>query len=250
MILLKNDSQILLMKKANLLVADTLKLLQDNTRVGITTFELNKLAHDFIVKHGATPSFLNYCGYPASICVSIDDEVVHGIPSRARHLQEGEIVSYDVGAILNGWHGDAARTVGVGIISDEKQQLIDVTQQSFFEGINSIIPNESTLGDLGYTISRYAESFGYGVVKELTGHGIGRKMHEDPSVPNFGHKGQGMKLRDGMTIAVEPMISMGTDKVVFMPDGWTVKTKDGKPSAHYENTIAIYPDHVEILSME
>lgn len=249
MILIKSNSQIAEMRKANVIVRDTLNLLCDHTKPGVSTYDLNKLAHDYIVSQNAVPSFLNYNGFPASICVSIDCEVVHGIPSKKKILQEGQIVSYDCGAILNGWHGDAARTVAVGIISPECQQLIDVTEQSFFRGVNSIVPGVTRLGDLGYVIQSYAESFGYGVVRELVGHGIGREMHEDPEVPNFGRGGHGMRLSPGMTIAVEPMITMGTERVDWCADGWTVKTRDRKPSAHYENTIAILDDGIEILSL-
>lgn len=249
MILIKSNSQIAEMRKANQIVRDTLDLLRDNTKPGVSTWELNRLAYDFITSHNAVPSFLDYNGFPASICVSVDCEVVHGIPSKRKVLEEGQIVSYDCGAIFNGWHGDAARTVAVGIITPECQQLIDVTEQSFWTGVNSIVPGVTRLGDLGYAIQAYAESFGYGVVRELVGHGIGREMHEDPNVPNYGIAGHGMRLTKGMTIAVEPMINMGTEKVDFMSDGWTVKTRDRKPSAHYENTIAITDDGVEILSI-
>lgn len=249
MISIKSKEQIQLMRRANQIVRDTLNLLVEHTREGITTYELDRLAHDYITKQGAVPSFLGYNGFPASICVSIDCEVVHGIPSKKRRLEEGQIVSYDVGAIFEGWNGDAARTVGVGIISDQCQRLIDVTEQSFFEGVKAIVPDVTRLGDLGHAIQRYAESFGYGVVRELVGHGIGRHMHEEPDVPNYGTAGHGMRLTKGMTIAIEPMINMGTEKVDFMSDGWTVKTRDRKPSAHYENTIAITDNGVEILSL-
>ena len=246
---LKTKLQIAEMKKANQIVKDTLNLLIDNTKEGVSTWQLNKLAHDYILKQKAIPSFLNYNGFPASVCISVDCEVVHGIPSKKKILQEGQIVSYDVGAILNGWHGDAARTVGVGIISDECQRLIDATEQCFFKGVESIVPNVTRLGDLGSTIQFHAESFGYGVVRDLIGHGIGRQLHEAPDVPNFGVPGHGLRLVPGMTIAVEPMINMGTHKVEVMSDGWTVKTLDRKPSAHYENTIAITENGVEILSL-
>lgn len=249
MITIKSDSQIALMRKANIIVRDTLNLLCDHTKEGVSTYELNKLAHDYITKQGAIPSFLNYSGYPASICVSIDCEVVHGIPSKHKILHEGQIVSYDVGAIFDGWNGDAARTVGVGMISPECQKLIDVTEQCFFEGVRIIKAGQTRLGDLGHAIQSYAESFGYGVVRELVGHGIGRDMHEDPNVPNYGTPGHGLRLSSGMTIAIEPMITMGTEKVDFMSDGWTVKTRDRKPASHYENTIAILDDGVEILSL-
>lgn len=249
MILIKSNSQIAEMRKANIIVRDTLELLREHTKEGVSTYELNRLAHEYITKQGAKPSFLNYNGYPASICVSIDCEVVHGIPSKKKILQEGQIVSYDVGAVLNGWHGDAARTVGVGLISPECQKLIDVTEQCFFEGVKIIKAGTTRLGDLGHAIQSYAESFGYGVVRELVGHGIGHQMHEEPDVPNYGIPGHGMRLSSGMTIAVEPMITMGTEKVDFMSDGWTVKTRVRKPASHYENTIAILDDGIEILSL-
>ncbi len=249
MILIKTDSQIAYMRKANMIVRDTLNLLCEHTKPGVSTYDLNKLAHEYIVSQNAVPSFLNYNGFPASICVSVDAEVVHGIPSKKKILQEGQIVSYDCGAIFNGWHGDAARTFAVGIISPECQQLIDVTEQCFFKGVNSIKAGETRLGDLGSVIQNYAESFGYGVVRELVGHGIGREMHEDPDVPNFGRAGHGMRLSSGMTIAVEPMITMGTEAVDWSSDGWTVKTRDRKPAAHYENTIAILDNGIEILSL-
>lgn len=249
MITIKTDSQIACMRKANQIVRDTLNLLRDHTKAGVSTWELNILAHEYILSQNAKPSFLHYNGFPASICVSVDCEVVHGIPSKRKILQEGQIVSYDCGAIYEGWHGDAARTVGVGLISPECQQLIDVTEQCFFKGVQSIVAGETRLGDLGHVIQSYAESFGYGVVRELVGHGIGREMHEDPEVPNYGIAGHGMRLSEGMTIAIEPMINMGTARVDWMEDGWTVKTKDRKPSAHYENTVAITSHGVEILSL-
>ena len=249
MILVKSNSQIAEMRKANIIVRDTLNLLRDHTKPGVSTLELNKLAHEYITSQNAIPSFLNYNGYPASICVSIDCEVVHGIPSKRKILQEGQIVSYDVGAVYNGWNGDAARTVAVGIITPEVQRLVDVTEQCFFEGVKCIKPGVTRLGDLGHTIQTHAESNGYGVVRELVGHGIGRDMHEDPDVPNYGIAGHGMRLSVGMTIAIEPMITMGTYEVDWMSDGWTVKTKDRKPASHYENTIAITDNGVEILSL-
>ncbi|MCH5151946.1 MAG: type I methionyl aminopeptidase [Clostridiales bacterium] len=249
MITIKTDAQIEYMRKANQIVRDTLNLLRDHTKPGVSTYELNRLAHEYITSQNAIPSFLNYHGFPASICVSVDCEVVHGIPSKKKILEEGQIVSYDCGAIFNGWHGDAARTVAVGLITPECQRLIDVTEQCFFEGVNSIVAGVTRLGDLGHTIQAYAESHGYGVVRELVGHGIGRNMHEEPDVPNFGVAGRGMRLSEGMTIAIEPMITMGTEKVDFLDDGWTVKTRDRKPAAHYENTVAITSRGVEILSL-
>ena len=249
MITIKSDAQIGYMRRANQIVRDTLNLLRDHTKAGVSTYELNKLAHEYIVSQGATPSFLNYHGFPASICVSVDCEVVHGIPSKKKILKEGQIVSYDCGAIFNGWHGDAARTVGVGLITPECQQLIDVTEQCFFKAVESIVAGVTRLGDIGYTIQQHAESFGYGVVRDLVGHGIGREMHEDPEIPNFGTAGRGIRISEGMTLAIEPMITMGTERVDFLDDGWTVKTCDRKPAAHYENTIAVTANGIEILSL-
>ena len=249
MITIKTDAQVALMRKANQIVRDTLSLLRDHTKPGVSTYELNRLAHEYIVSQGAIPSFLNYHGFPASICVSVDSEVVHGIPSKKKILEEGQIVSYDCGAIYNGWHGDAARTVAVGLISAECQQLIDVTEQCFFKAVESIVAGVTRLGDIGHTIQAHAESYGYGVVRELVGHGIGREMHEEPDVPNFGTAGRGIRISEGMTLAIEPMINMGTERVDFLDDGWTVKTRDRKPSAHYENTIAVTSNGIEILSL-
>lgn len=248
MIYLKNDEQVALMREANRIVKNALEVAQNAVKPGITTLHLNKLVHDYILSEGAQPSFLNYQGYPASICASIDDEVVHGIPSAKRYLEEGSIISVDVGAVKNGWHGDAARTFPVGKISAEKQKLIDVTKQSFFEAAK-IIKDGARLGDVGHAVDSYVRSFGYSTVKALEGHGIGREMHESPGVPNFGVPGRGLRLQAGMTIAVEPMINMGTDRVKFMSDGWTCKTADGQPSAHYENTLVVTKDGCEILSL-
>lgn len=249
MIYLKNNQQIDKMRRANAIVRDTLNLLIDNTREGVSTLTLDKLAYDYITKQGATPGFLNYNGFPASVCMSIDCEVVHGIPKKNKILQEGQIISYDIGAVWQGWNGDAARTVGVGIISDQLQQLIDVTERCFFAGVESIVPNVSRLGDLGHAISAVANQYGYGVVREFIGHGIGRALHEDPDVPNYGDKGRGLRICSGMTIAIEPMINLGKADVEIMSDGWTVKTLDRLPSAHYENTIAVTDNGIEILSL-
>ncbi len=247
MISIKSDQEIELMRRANQIVRDTLNLLEEKIRVGMTTKELNKIAHDYIVSQDAIPSFLGYEGYPASVCISINEEVVHGIPSD-RVIQDGDLVSVDCGSIYKGYNGDAARTFLVGNVSEEKRKLAEVTKQSFFEGIK-VLKAGVRLGDLGHAIQSYAESFGYGVVKDLVGHGIGQDMHEDPEVPNYGKAGHGLRLRANMTIAIEPMINMGTDSVMMLDDGWTIVTKDGKPSAHYENTVLITEDGVEILSL-
>lgn len=247
MVSIKSEREIECMRQANRIVRDCLNLLEENVRPGITTRKLDKIAHDYIRKCNAIPSFLGYSGYPASICTSVNEQVVHGIPSD-RVLVEGDIVSVDCGAIFQGYNGDAARTFAVGTISEEKAQLVRVTQQSFFEGIK-VLRDGARLGDLGHAIQSYCEGFGYGVVRALVGHGIGRDMHEDPEVPNYGKPGHGMRLRAGMTIAIEPMINQGTWDVEMLDDGWTVVTKDGKPSAHYENTVLITQEGVEILSL-
>lgn len=247
MITIKSSAEIELMRKANLIVRDTLNMLQDKIRVGMTTKQLDRLAHDYIVKQNAIPSFLGYSGYPASVCISINEEVVHGIPSE-RVIKEGDLVSIDCGSIYKGYNGDAARTFLMEGADEEKVQLAEVTKQSFFEGMK-VLKSGARLGDLGHAIQSYAESFGYGVVRAMVGHGIGRDMHEDPEVPNYGVAGRGLRLKAGMTIAVEPMINAGTYDVEMLDDGWTIVTKDNRPSAHYENTVLITEDGVEILSL-
>lgn len=237
MITIKKPSEIEKMRVAGRLTGEALLYAETLAKPGVTTGEINAKIHEFIVSHGATPSFLHYHGYPASACLSVNDVVVHGIPG-SYVLQEGDILSVDVGVIKDGWQGDAARTFGIGKISAEAQQLIDVTRQSFFEGIRHARAGRR-LGDLSAAIQRHAESYGYGVVRAMVGHGIGRKMHEDPSVPNFGAEGTGVLLKAGYTIAVEPMINAGTHKIKFDADGWTCRTEDGSLSAHYENTILI-----------
>ena len=248
MVTVKTPEEIALMRKANEIVRDTLLLVQDKIKAGMTTSQVDKLVHDHIVKCGATPSFLGYDGFPASACVSIDDEVVHGIPSSDRRIEEGQIVSVDVGSIYKGYNGDAARTFAIGKISEEKQRLIDVTKQSFFEGV-AILKEGVRLGDLGYAIQSYVEANGFSVVRALCGHGIGTDMHEDPEVLNFGKPGHGLRLKAGMTIAIEPMVNAGTYRVYMADNDWTILTADGRPSAHYENTVAITHDGVEILSL-
>lgn len=248
MINIKTESEISAMRESGRITGDVLKYLQENIKIGMTTKELDKLAYDFIISCGAQPSFLGYNGFPASICVSIDDMVVHGIPSDDVYIKEGQIVSVDVGVIYNGWQGDAARTFCIGNVSEEKRKLVKVTEECFFKAIENL-QDGSPLGDIGYNVQTYAENNGYGVVRALTGHGIGREMHESPSVPNYGRKGTGIRLKKGMALAIEPMINAGTFKVNFMSDGWGVKTADGKPSAHYENTVVITENGVEILTL-
>ncbi len=248
MITIKTPAEIELMRKANAIVRDTLNLLQDSIKEGMTTKQLDKIAHDYIIKCDAKPSFLGYGGFPASICTSVNEQVVHGIPSDKVVIKEGDIVSVDCGSIYKGYNGDAARTFMIGDVGEEKRQLVEVTKQSFFEGVK-ILKEGVRLGDLGYAIQSYAESFGYGVVRDLVGHGIGREMHEDPQVPNYGRQGHGMRLKRNMTVAIEPMINMGTHKVYILDDGWTIVTADNMPSAHYENTVLITEEGVEILSL-
>lgn len=248
MIKIKTEQQLDLMRESGRLTGEVLKYLESQIRVGMTTKELDELAYDFIVSHGGYPSFLGYQGYPASTCISIDDVVVHGIPSEEIVIREGQIVSVDVGVKLNGWQGDAARTFLVGNVSSEKRKLVEVTKECFFKAIENLCDG-SPIGNIGYAVQSHAEANGFSVVRVLTGHGIGQEMHEDPSVPNFGRKGTGIRLKKGMVIAIEPMINMGTHQVNFLSDGWSVVTKDKKPSAHYENTVAITENGVEILTL-
>ena len=248
MIYLKNAQQLDCMRRSGALLYDVLCRLREAIKPGMSTAELDVYAEQLIRKHKAIPSFLDYQGYPASICASINDEVVHGIPSETAILKEGDILSVDCGLILDGWQSDSAFTIGVGKISAENQKLIDVTEESFFKGIRKAIAGNH-IGDIGHAVQTHAESFGYGVVRDLTGHGIGRNMHEDPSVPNFGRPGHGTRLRAGMTLAIEPMITMGDYHVAELEDGWTIVTEDGSFCSHYEHTIAINEKGLpEILS--
>jgi methionyl aminopeptidase len=247
---IKSDYEIELMREAGRILALVHQNLGKEIRPGMSTLEIDRLGEEMIRSYGCTPSFLNYCGYPASICVSVNEEVVHGIPSAERIVKEGDIVSLDAGVIYKGYHSDAARTVAVGEISAEAQKLIDVTRMSFFEGIKKAKAG-NRLFDISGAIGDYAESFGYGVVYDLVGHGIGSHLHEEPEVPNFRQRWphRGIRLRPGMTLAVEPMINMGTPDVLWMDDEWTVVTADLSLSAHYENTILITDGKPEILSL-
>lgn len=248
MITIKSKSEIEKMREAGKITGDALKLIEKHIRPGISTLELDKIAYDFIKKQGATPSFLHYNGFPGSICASPNSWVVHGIPSKNVVLKEGDIISIDMGACKNGYHGDAARTFPVGKISAEAQRLIDVTKQSFFEGIK-YATHGAKIGDVSAAIQEYVESNGYSVVRDLVGHGIGKNLHEDPNVPNFGSKGKGVRLAAGMTLAVEPMVNSGDYEVVVLEDDWTVETEDGSLSAHYENTILVTKGECEILTL-
>lgn len=246
MINIKSTSEISKMRAAGKVVGATFGELEKHIRPGITTKELDRIAHDYIISCNATPSFLNYCGYPASICVSVNDTVIHGIPDKTV-LKEGDIVSLDIGAYLEGFHGDAARTYPVGMISDEARRLIDVTKQSFFEGMKYARHNER-LFSISATIQEYVESHGYSIVRNYCGHGIGKQLHESPDIPNHGIFGRGVRLCKGMTIAVEPMVNAGGFETKCLSDGWTVKTKDGSLAAHYENTILITDGEPELLT--
>ena len=248
MITIKSAKQVEKMRKACKITKEAPELIEQNIKPGVTTKQLDKIAHDFIISKGAKPNFLNYNGFPGSICASVNDEVVHGIPDKNCVLKEGDIISVDMGAVLDGWHSDAARTFPVGKISAEAQRLIDVTKECFFEGIKHL-KHGAKLGDVSAAIQQHAESNGYGVVRDLVGHEVGQALHEDPSVPNFGKAGHGVKLAAGMTLAIEPMINEGTYKVELLDNDWTVVTADGKLSAHYENTVLVTRDGCEILTL-
>lgn len=250
MISVKSLREIELMRSAGKITGETLQLLAESIRPGITTYELDQIAEKYIRKCGAIPSFKNYGGFPGSICASVNDEVIHGIPSKKVVLKEGDIISFDIGACYKGYHGDAARTEGVGEISPEAQKLIDVTKQSFFEGIAFAKPG-NRVSDISAAVQNYTEGFGYGVVRDYVGHGIGSELHEAPEVPNFAEasRGRGARLVAGMTLAIEPMINMGDYRVKVLDDDWTVKTLDGCLSAHYENTVLITNGEPEILTL-
>ena len=247
MIVIKSKREIELMRESNHRLEKVFDAMEKMIRPGISTWEIDQAARDLIAQQGGIPNFLNYEGYPAAVCTSVNEEVVHGIPSKSRILKEGDIISLDCGLILNGYHSDAARTYAVGQISETEQKLIEVTKASFFEGLKYARAGHH-LHEISNAIGDYCESRGYGVVRDLVGHGIGREMHEDPQVPNFRQKSRGLRLVAGMTLAIEPMIAEGTWEVDWLDDGWTVVTKDRKPAAHYENTILITDGEPEILS--
>lgn len=245
---IKSEREIGLMRESCRILAEVHARLGEAIRPGMSTLEIDTLGEKLIRGYGCIPNFLNYNGYPASICVSVNDEVVHGIPSKDRILMEGDIVSLDAGLIYKGYHSDAARTHAVGKISEEAAQLIKVTRQSFFEGIK-YAREGCHLYDISNAIDSYCSSFGYGVVRDLVGHGIGTSLHEEPQIPNFRQWRRGIKLKAGMTLAIEPMINMGGWQVEWLDDDWTVVTRDGSPSAHYENTVLITKGEPEILTL-
>lgn len=247
MIELKTTAEIVQMKDACKIAAGALQAAGEAVKPGVSTEYINKVAEDFIIRHGAVPTFKGYNGFPAASCISVNDTIIHGIPSKTQIIQPGDIVSVDVGATFKGYVGDNAATFAAGEISPEAQRLCDTTRESLYEGIRAAVAG-GRIGDIGSTIQRYCEERGYSVVREFTGHGCGRVMHEDPSVPNFGTPGRGVRLLPGMTIAIEPMINMGGAGIRQLPDGWTIKTRDGKLSAHFEHTIAITSNGPVILT--
>lgn len=248
MIQLKNSAQIKDMQEAGRITGEALLCAREHVREGVSTYELDKVIRDYIERAGAKPSFLGYGGFPASACISINDEVIHGIPSKKRILQNGDIVKIDVGAFYRGFHGDSARTIAVGNVSASAQKLIEVTRNSFFEGVKALEVG-NRIGDIGSAIQSYVEGNGFSVVKRYIGHGIGHNLHESPDVPNFGTAGRGTRLLAGMVLAIEPMVNVGTEDVREMNDGWTVKTRDGLLSAHYENTVALTSEGPMILTL-
>ncbi len=247
MIVLRTAKEIDAMRKACIISAEALQIAGEAVKPGITTYEIDQIAYRYIKKQGAEPNFLNYNGYPATACISINDEVIHGIPSKTRVLKEGDIVSIDLGAKIDGYNGDNAATFACGVISDEAKRLCDATRESLYKGIEQAVAG-GRIGDIAYAIQSYCEERGFSVVREYTGHGVGTNLHEDPSVPNYGTPGRGQRLLPGMTLAIEPMINMGTKAIKCLPDGWTVKTLDGKLSAHFEHTVAITKGEPIILT--
>ena len=247
MIRLKNSEQIAAMKAAGRITGEALLIARDMVRPGVSTYEIDTAIRRYIEKCGATPTFLGYGGFPASACISINDEVIHGIPSKKRILEDGDIVKIDTGATYHGYVGDSARTIPVGNVSEEARKLIKVTRDSFWAGVDALkIGNR--LGDVGFAIDSVVRENGFSTVKRYVGHGVGTDMHESPDVPNFGTPGRGVRLCAGLTLAIEPMVNVGTFEVKEMPDGWTVKTLDGSLSAHYENTVALTNEGVLILT--
>ena len=251
-IFLKTEDEIELMRRANQLVGKTLGELAKHIKPGVTTLHLDHIAEEFIRDHGAIPTFKNFPNpyggpFPASICTSVNDVVVHGVPDEKTVLKDGDVISIDCGTLLDGYNGDSCYTFCVGDVKPEVRQLLKTTKEALYLGIEQAVAGRH-VGDIGDAVQSYCESHGYGVVRELTGHGIGRKMHEDPQVPNYGRRGNGVLLKASMCIAIEPMITMGDRQIYLMPDRWTVKTRDGKPAAHFEHTVAVRRGKAEILS--
>ncbi|MEG0796352.1 MAG: type I methionyl aminopeptidase [Odoribacter sp.] len=247
MIFIKTGEEIELLRESNLLVGMTLGEMSKHIRPGISTLELDRVAEEFIRSHNAVPGFLGYGGFPNTLCISINDKVVHGIPSATCILQEGDIVSIDCGTVKNGFYGDSAYTFEVGEVDEEVRKLLRVTKESLYKGIEKAVAG-LRIGDIGYAVQTHCEAAGFSVVREMVGHGVGRELHEEPQVPNYGHQGQGVKLQEGMVIAIEPMINLGKRHIYQDSDGWTIRTRDKKPSAHFEHTIAIGKHSADILS--
>lgn len=249
MIVLKTNRELSLMREACRISAGALRVAGEAVQPGVTTEEIDRIAYEYIIKQGAKPNFLNYNGFPATACISINDEVIHGIPSKKRVIREGDIVSIDLGAVLDGYNGDNAATFAAGKISPEAERLINTTRESLYKGIEAAVAG-GRIGDISSAVQKYCEERGFSVVRDFVGHGIGAKLHEDPSVPNYGTPGRGVRLLPGMTLAIEPMINMGGYEVRQLSDGWTIKTKDGGLSAHFEHTVAITADGPKILTVE
>ena len=249
MIVLKTARELTLMREACRISAGALRVAGEAVKPGISTWEIDRIAYNYIKSQGAEPNFLGLYGFPATACISINDEVIHGIPSKPRIRKEGDIVSIDLGAKINGFNGDNAATFAVGEVSEEARKLMAATKESLYEAIKMAVPGNK-IGDIAFAVQSYCEERGYGVVREYTGHGVGKELHEDPCVPNYGKAGRGVRLIPGMTLAIEPMINQGTAAIKVMPDGWTVKTRDAKLSAHFEHTVAITADGPVILTKE
>lgn len=247
MIFLKTDEEIELLRLSNLIVSKTLAEVAKIIKPGVSTAELDKVAEEFIRDNGAVPGFLGYGGFPKSICTSVNEQVVHGIPSEKVYLKDGDIISVDCGAYINGFHGDSAYTFTVGEVKKETLDLLQTTKESLYLGIEQAVEGKR-IGDIGNAIQNHCESRGYSVVREMIGHGVGRDLHESPEVPNYGRKGNGIMLKNGMTIAIEPMINMGKRQLIFEKDGWTTRTADRKPSAHFEHSVAVRKGKADILS--
>lgn len=247
MINVKSKSELEKMRKAGIITGNALHYAGQQIKVGMSTYELDKIIHDYIVKNGAKPSFLGYGGFPGSACISINDEVIHGIPSKKRIIHDGDVVSIDVGAYIDGFHGDSAFTFPVGNVPEETLQLLKVTNESLYKGIEQAVAG-NRIGDISHAVEEHCTSYGYGIVKQYVGHGVGRDLHESPEVPNYGRAGHGPRLVAGMTIAIEPMINAVGEDVKVLSDGWTVLTRSGSPSAHFEHTVAVTPDGPVILT--
>ncbi|MEE9167390.1 MAG: type I methionyl aminopeptidase [Candidatus Neomarinimicrobiota bacterium] len=246
MVNIRSKGEIDRIGKSGRVVFDTLNLLENYIVPGSTGEELNRLAEEYIRSQGYVPAFNGYMGYPATLCVSINDAVVHGIPDR-RQFRDGDIVSIDCGVVKDGYYGDSARTFAVGEVSEEVEKLLDVTEKSLYRGIEKAVVGNH-VSDIGHSIQEYVEEFGFSIVRELVGHGIGTELHEEPQIPNFGEPGRGTILKEGMCLAIEPMVNLGLKEIYTKPDGWTICTKDGKPSAHFEHTVVVTSDEARILS--